>query len=150
MRAFPMIPVLTLTVLLIAMPTAYAQGQNALDGAWELVEATNADGNAVESTGMLIFSVGHYSWIRIFDSGRPSYSSQDEATDAQKVAAFNSFGSNAGSYTVSGSTLTRDPAAAKNPYVYAPDNRIVSTYAIDGRTLTLTNMNGVEMYTRLD
>ncbi len=150
MRTLPIITVLALVVSLIAMPAGKAQGQTALEGAWELMEATDADGNAVESMGMLIFSGGHYSWIRLFGSGRPSYTSQSEATDAQKVAAFNSFGSNAGSYTVSGSTLTRDPAAAKNPYVYAPDNRLVSTFAIDGRTLTLTNMNGVEIYTRLD
>ena len=150
MRTFLLITTLTLAVSTLAMPTAQAQGQNSLVGAWQLTEATDADGSALDAMGMVIFSGGHYSWIRLFGSDRPSYSSQDEATDAQKVDAFGSFGANAGSYSVSGATLTRDPAAAKNPYVYAPGNTLVATFEIEGRTLTITGANGVERYTRLD
>jgi len=150
MRTSLLITVLTLAISTIATPTAQAQGQSPLVGAWELTEATDADGNVIEATGMMIFSAGHYTWIRVSDSNRPDYSSQDEATDAQKVAAFESFGSNAGTYTVSGSTLTRDPVAAKNPYVYAPDHRIVGDFEIEGRTLTITSTRGVETYSRLE
>jgi hypothetical protein len=144
----------TITVLLAGLflaTFAQAQGPSALVGAWELTEGTAPDGSTGEATGMLVFSGGHYSWIQTFGGDRPSYSSQDEATDAQKLVAFESFGANAGSYTVSGSTLTRDPAAAKNPYVYAPDSTIVATFAIEGRTLTITGENGaVTKYSRLD
>lgn len=151
MRAFPIITILMLAVSTMAIPTAQAQGQNSLVGAWELTEGTAPDGSTGESSGMLVFSGGHYSWLQIFGSDRPSYSSQDEANDAQKLAAFESFGANAGSYTVSGSTLTREPAVAKNPYVYAPGNTIVATFAIEGRTLTITGANGaVTKYSRLD
>ncbi len=135
----------------MAIPAAQAQGQSSLVGTWELTEATAPDGSTGEASGMLVFSGGHYSWIQTFGSDRPSYSSQDEATDAQKVAAFESFGANAGSCTVSGSTVTRDPALAKNPYVYAPGRTIVATFSIQGRALTITDANGaVSKYSRLD
>lgn len=150
MRTFLFTAALTLAVPLFLVPSAQAQSPNALVGAWELTEATNADGDNSAATGILIFSAGHYSWIQA-SGGRPSYASQAEASDAQRVAAFNSFGANAGSYTVSGRTLTRDPAVAKNPYVYAPDRTIVGTFTIEGSMLTITSENGaVSRYRRLD
>ena len=140
------------TLLVVGMFLAPVALADDLVGAWEITESIVADGTPIENVGgMIVFTAsGHYSWIRMGGT-RPSYPSQAEATDAQKIAAFETLGANAGTYTVSGSTLTRDPAAAKNPYVYAPGNTTVRTFQIDGRTLTLTNQNGaVEKLRRIE
>jgi hypothetical protein len=140
------------TLLAVGMLLAPVALADDLVGAWEMTESIEADGTPRENVGgMIVFAAsGHYSWISIRGT-RPNYPSQAEATDVQKTAAFETFGANAGTYTASGSTLTRDPAAAKNPYVYAPGNTIVQTFQIDGRTLTLTAQSGaVQKYRRLE
>lgn len=137
-----------IVVVSLALPTA--QTTNPLVGAWEYTEGTRADGTSVENpVGMIVFTNTHYSHIRV--SGmRPQYASQAEATDAEKIAAFDTLAANAGTYEVSGSTLTLRPSVAKNPNVYAPGNSIELTFTIDGKTLATTSSTGVLKFVRVE
>ena len=139
-------------LLLLAVFAAWAQAGNPLVGAWVVAEGTTLPGGTLveNPSGMMIFTGRHYSWI-IFFGKRPNYTWAYDATDAQKVEIFQTFGAHAGTYTVSGSTVTLRPEAAKHPYMYAPGYTDVWKLEIDGKTLTLTNeRGGVRKLTRVE
>ena len=133
----------------VAAPSA--QGSNPLVGVWEATEETTPDGGTMLSNvgGIAIYTAGgHYAWMRAYGT-RPTYPSQAEATDAQRLAAFNTFSANGGTYTVSGSMVTHHPSVAKNPFVSAPGAGAPQTFQIQGKTLTMTNQQGrIRKFTR--
>ena len=141
-----------MVLLLLAALTASAQARNPLVGVWTVAEGTTLPSGSVRENpkGMLIFSGRHFSWI-IFFGKRPDYRSPAEATDPQKVAVFETFGANAGTYTVSGSTVTLHLEAAKHPYMHAPGYTEEWNFKTDGNTLTMTNARGgVRKLTRVE
>jgi len=85
---------------------------------------------------LLIFTKKHYSLILI-PTPRPDLPQQN-ATDAQKVATWESFMASAGTYEVKGNTFTAISSAAKNPIAMAPDGWITSEFKIEGNTLITT------------
>jgi hypothetical protein len=144
--------VAVVVLLLLGAVAASAQARNPLVGAWAVAEGTTLPSGSVRENprGMMMFTGRHYSWI-IFFGKRPNYRSPDEATDAQKVAVFETFGAHAGTYTVSSSTVTLHLEAAKHPYMHAPGYTEVWNFKIDGKTLTMTNTRGgVRMLTRIE
>jgi hypothetical protein len=60
-----------------------------------------------------------------------------ESTDAEKVAAFDSFIANSGTYELTDSTLTTRPMVAKNP-TFMAGGSLTFTYQIEGDDLRLT------------
>ena len=50
----------------------------------------------------------------------PGYASNDAATDAEKVASFDTIYVNSGGYTVSGNMLTLSPMVAKSAFAMEP------------------------------
>jgi Lipocalin-like domain len=141
-----------MVLLLLAALAASAQARNPLVGTWAVAEGTTLPSGAVREnpSGMMIFTGRHFSWI-IFFGKRPNYTSPAEATDAQKVAVFETFGANAGTYTGSGSAVTLHYTAAKHPYMHAPGYTEVWNFKLDGKTLTMTSkQGGVRKLTRVE
>jgi hypothetical protein len=120
--------------VLLALPTTLAaqsqrqsSGASSLEGVWKLVERTVTGAGARTETnppGLFIATRGYYSsqWVGGTTSRKASAPPQDAAklTDAEKISRFEQwdrFGSNAGTYHVSGSTLTTRPLIAKNQSV---------------------------------
>jgi len=139
-------------LLLLAALTISGQSRNPLVGVWTIAEGTTLPSGSVRENpkGMLIFTGRHFSWI-IFFGTRPDYTSPAEATDAQKVAVFETFGATAGTYTVSGSAVTLHLEAAKHPYMHAPGYTEEWNFKVDGKALTMTNTRGgVRKLTRVE
>jgi hypothetical protein len=86
-----------------------------LKGAWRVIETTT-DGkvNAKPEPGLYLFTDRHYSIMRVTEP-RKAFPEQPTAQD--KVAAFDPFIANSGTYEVKGSQLVTKPAVAKNPNV---------------------------------
>src|SRR6185503_4365905 len=81
----------------------------------------------------------HYSAVRLNGTRPlPNYASNDAATDAEKVASFNTIYVNSGGYTVNGNMLTLSPMVAKSAFAMAHGRTIQSTMAIIGNTMTPT------------
>jgi hypothetical protein len=111
---------LVLGVVAMAMlTTVFTAAQTAsLKGAWRVVEVTGADGkaNAKPEPGLYIFTDRHYSIIRV-TAARTAY--PEKPTDKDKVAAFDPFIANSGTYQVTGTQLMTQPMVAKNPNAMA-------------------------------
>jgi Lipocalin-like domain len=94
-----------------------------LKGAWKIVEQSARSPNGDWTVGatphlsLYIFTDKHYSYMfapglaprRLF-AGDPN-----QPTDAEKVAAYNSFVAGSGTYTLTGSTLMFNAVLHKNP-----------------------------------
>ncbi len=140
---------LTALAVVIFMPlTAQAQS-SALQGAWQTTEVsfTSPDTSWTETSlqpSLTIFAKQHYSIMfvpgteprSLFAGDEPTFGSF-EPTDAEKLAAYDSFIANSGTYQVSGSTLTTRPMVAKNPN-FMSGGSFTFTYQIEGDTLRLT------------
>lgn len=131
-----------LVVAATALPVA--QTAPSLQGAWRVTEIVVTGANAATNTspqpGLYVFTGQHYSIITV-NTARTDFGNAADAaklTDAEKMAryeAWNAFTANAGTYQISGSTLTTRPMVAKNPGVMGTS--ATREFKIDGRTLTL-------------
>ena len=134
-----------MTVLAFVVAAATVSGQSApanpLMGAWKVDGA---------QPGLYIFAKQHYSFARVQGEPLPDYPSNDKATDAQKVAVFNTLYLNSGTYTVAGNTLATKAMMAKskfaiggagNQYEFAISrNSLTLTQKPSGATLKLTRL----------
>ena len=138
-----------LLVLLPGIAIAQQGTASPIDGVWRLSDITalgpNGSTNNSPQPSLIIFARGHYSWVHV--SGTAPRKSRPVAaasmlTDAEKIAAFeewNPLTTNAGTFDIKGSTVTRRPIVAKNVGVMGPTaNPIVQEFKIDGNTLTIT------------
>jgi len=116
-----------------------------IDGVWKNVEstATNDQGtqtNAITQPNLTIFSRGHYATMRVTGAdARPTLPNQP--TDEQLLAAWRRFAANAGTFQISGSTLTTKVIVAKNPNATAAGSENTSTFEIHGDELVRTFKN---------
>lgn len=122
-------------VALVALSPCTASAQS-IEGAWRLAEYSSPDGPTyTDPPSLMIFADGYYSrvFVRTNDTRQPL---NEASTDADRVAAWNPFVSNSGTYTISGSTLTLLATVAKMPST----NRTPNTweFRIEGNTLRLT------------
>ena len=155
---------LVVAVLVVtASPSSRAQTPPSLQGAWRVTEVVvtgpNAETNKSPQPGLFLFTKQHYSIITVNGPvARKDFGAAKDPgklTDAEKLAryeAWDKFSANAGTYQVSGDTLTTHPIVAKNPAVMGP--AITRQFKIDGNTLTLIRKNlpgqpGGESTTRL-
>lgn len=113
-------------------------------GAWMLESITAPDGTEMmQHPGLFLYTGTHYSSMFVIgDEARAGIS--EEATDAEKLAAYDSFVANSGRYEIDGDQLTSWAYVAKNPnYMHAfPDNAGTLTFAVQGDELTLTSNRG--------
>jgi len=121
-----------MTVLAFVVAAATVSGQSAaanpLMGAWKVDGA---------QPGLYIFAKQHYSFARVQGEPLPDYPSNDKATDAQKVAVFNTLYLNSGTYTVAGNTLATKAMMAKSKFAIGGAGNQYE-FAISGNSLTLT------------
>ena len=122
--------VMTLLALVVAATTLSGQSApaNPLVGAWKVEGA---------QPGLYIFTRQHYSFARIQGAPLPDYPSNDKATDADKVAVFNTMYLNTGTYTVTGNTLATRAMVAKSKFAIGGAGNQYE-FAIAGNSLTLT------------
>jgi len=89
-----------------------------LEGVWRLAEVTVTGANpstAVDPASVFIFAETHYSMMRTVGSQpRMTFAAVNPSSD-EKLGAYDSFLANAGTYELSGTTLTVRPIVAKHP-----------------------------------
>ena len=140
--------------LAIALVTATANAQfkaTPLTGTWSVTEIKTTGPNARTIShpqpGLLIFTGNHYS-LMIIDSDQPRADLQNpqikKPTADELLATWGPFTAAAGTYEISGDTLTMRPSVAKNPQVMAPGNVLLNTFKIEKKTLTLTRTRNGE------
>ncbi|HYR87440.1 MAG TPA: hypothetical protein VE422_25375 [Terriglobia bacterium] len=114
--------------------------RNPLTGAWKVAEIADANASPITSPqpGLYIFAGQHYSFARINGTKPlPSYPSNDKATDADKVAVFNSLYFNTGTYTVTGNMLATKAMVAKSAFAIGGAGNQYE-FKINGNNLVLT------------
>ena len=117
-----------------------------LQGVWQTVEITIGGANprtiTVPKSGpyFTIFTAKHYSRTEVQSDGTPRTPIADvaKATADELRAVWGPVVAEAGTYDVSGDTLTLHPQASKSPAAMASGAFIVCTFKIDGSTLTIT------------
>lgn len=138
------IPVTALALVAVVMAFRPAPDEtftaSSLNGAWETVEVhaelqdttwTRAD----ERPNMVIYSDGHWASVRIAGDGWREDLPEDDATDEQLLEAWRPLRAAAGSYTVSGSTLTSTTAISKSPNAMNAKRANTSEFKLDGDKL---------------
>ncbi len=125
----------------IFMPLTAQSQSSALQGAWTITEVsvTTPDTSWTEANpqpGLYIFLEPHYSTL-IVQGSEPRELFSDDPTDAERIAAFDPFVANSGTYEVSGTTLTVRPLVALHPNSMS-NNSYTYTYRVEGDTLRLT------------
>ena len=135
---------MTLLALVVAAATVSGQSAatNPLIGAWKVDSA---------QPGLYVFAKQHYSFSRVQGEPLPEYPSNDKATDAQKVAVFNTLYLNSGTYTVTGNMLATRAMMAKSKFAIGGAGNQYE-FAISGNSLTLTQKpsGAVHKLTRLE
>src|SRR5437867_2725471 len=122
--------VMALLALVFAAATVSGQSSatNPLMGAWKVDGA---------QPGLYLFTKGHYSFSRVQGTALPDYPSNDKATDADKVAVFNTLYLNSGTYTVTGNTLATKAMVAKSKFAIGGAGNQYD-FTITGNALVLT------------
>ena len=122
--------VMTLLAFVVAAATVSGQSAatNPLVGAWKVESA---------QPGLYVFTKQHYSFSRVQGEPLPDYPSNDKATDAQKVAVFNTLYLNSGTYTVTGNMLATKAMMAKSKFAIGGAGNQYE-FAVSGNSLTLT------------
>lgn len=121
-----------------------------LEGAWEMAEfhLTGPDTSftiTAPQPSLYVFLERHYSLMHVpgdqpralFGGPEPTLGSV-APTDAEKVAAYDSFIGNAGTYEGNGGRLTLRPIVAKNPNLMA-GGTLTYGYYFEGEVLWLTS-----------
>ncbi len=123
-----------------------------LQGVWQTVEITIAGPTprtiafADPRPNLTIITARHYSRTEVQSEGpRPIIADVAKATADELRTTWGPFVGEAGTYEVSGTTLTMRPLASKNPAAMVAGAFIVYTYKLDGNTLWVAqerNQNG--------
>jgi hypothetical protein len=125
-------------------PAANQPAGASLQGAWQTVKISIGGASPREltvaqpSAYLTIFTAKHYSRTEIqSDAPRPILADASKATADELRAVWGPVVAEAGSYEVSGDTLTLHPQASKSPAAMASGALIVCTFKVDGATLTI-------------
>ena len=119
--------------------TLVAQAQSSLEGAWEIEEVTVAGGSAAGTNmrpqpGVFIFTANHYSIVLVpGNEPRPLFT--DQTSDQQRLAAYDRFIANTGTYETNGATIQIRPMVAKNPAAMAGEG-FSAEYSVQGNSMT--------------
>ena len=120
-------------VVLLGIPAGVAAQSDTspLDGAWAA---------AGPGSGLVVFSGQHYSMTLITDVDRPDFvaAGGPETASANHLrAVWGPLIANAGTFEVSGNTLTIRPTVAKQPFAMAPGAFVEFSCTLEGDTLEL-------------
>jgi hypothetical protein len=122
-----------------------------LEGAWSVVSirVTGPDSaaNTAVQPSVFLFGDKYYSMMRVTGNQPRTLAAKDSATDAEKLAAYDSFVANTGTYEVADSTLTTHPVVARSPnFMSGGSDRY--HFRVSGDTLWLSN-TGADLRTRI-
>ncbi len=126
-----------------------ASSRTQLIGAWLITETsvTTEEGTTTNENpqpGVYIFTERHFSNMLIPNKeGRPPFSTA--RTDAERLAAYDNFIADSGSYELTDSSLTTHNIIAKEPNVMPPynvDDGLTYGYSFEGESLVLTLRGG--------
>jgi hypothetical protein len=113
-----------------------------LEGAWSItsIRVTGPDSaaNATVQPSLYLFGDKHYSMMRVTGNQPRTLAATDSDTDAEKLASYNSFIANTGTYEVADSTLTIHPVVARSPN-YMSGGSDIYHFRVGGDTLWLSN-----------
>lgn len=113
-----------------------------LEGAWSIasIQVTGPDSaaNTAVQPSLYLFDDKHYSMMRATGNQPRTLFATDSATDAEELAAYNSFIANTGTYEVADSTLTIHPVVARNPNFMSGGSDKYQ-FRVSGDTLWLSN-----------
>jgi hypothetical protein len=139
MRTF----VLTLACLGLVGPADQSRSTS-LQGTWQTVKIVISGANARTITVpeprqyLTIFTAKHYSRTEIqSEQPRPLLPNPAAATADELRAVWGPVVAEAGTYGISGETLTMHPQASKSPAAMASGAFIVCSFKLDGTTLTI-------------
>ena len=147
---------IALAALTAILLTACERGERAehsespLEGAWSVasIHVTGPDSaNATVQPSLFLFGDKHYSMMRVTGTQPRALAATDSATDAEKLAAYNSFIANTGTYEVADSMLTIHPVVARSPN-YMSGGSDKYHFRVNGDTLWLSN-TGADIRTRI-
>jgi hypothetical protein len=115
-----------------------------LQGAWRTIDVNIAGPNArnfpvaKNAPYLTIFTARHYSRTEVqSEAPRPILADAARASADELRSVWGPVVCEAGTYDVSGSTITMHPLVSKSPAAMAAGAFIVSTFTIDGDTLTI-------------
>jgi hypothetical protein len=132
-----MIPIVLFGALLFGQSTS----KKPLEGAWKVAEIVITGDGAINvpnaQPGLFIFAQKHYSMFYVSGSQPRTLFKGENATNEEKIAAYDSFVANTGTYEISGSTITIHPMVARNPNFMAGGFDKYQ-FRIEGNTLWLT------------
>lgn len=125
-------------------PPSAAPAAGPLEGAWKIVEWSGAGADtswtqAATQPSLYLFGKEHYSVMYIngtearalFELGTPG------GTEAERVAAYDTFIANSGTYAISGMNVTTSPMVAKWPNYMTRDQSATFAYRKEGNNLWL-------------
>ena len=141
---FRILKSLMLLVLCATAVSAQSSKKKPIEGVWKVTEivVTGAGASNVPNPqpGLIIFARKHYSVMWVPGNQPRSLFKGEDPTNEEKIAAYDSFVANSGTYEVEGATLTLHPMVARSPNFMAGG---VSKYQlrIEGTTLWLTQKN---------
>jgi hypothetical protein len=140
-KAKTIIACLTALVVLVIVQSAAAQG-NRLQGVWKTTELSMSGPNAFKNSNpqpdLWIFAKTHYCSAAITSEKPRPNQPVEKATDAQKLAIWDAFDADAGTYEVKGTTLIMQAVVAKDPEDMQPGKPHIFDFKIEGNTLLLT------------
>jgi len=124
--------------VLMVVQSAAARGK--LEGVWKVTQITFTGPNARTvnpiEPGIWIFTKKHASYVSVYSDTPRLPLPPNDATDAQKAAAWTPFNAAASTYEVKGSTVTFHTIVTKR--LTKPGELITSDFKIDGNTLSIT------------
>jgi len=135
---------LTILVLFTTAISAQNSTKKPIEGVWKVTEivVTGADAAnvATPQPGLIIFARKHYSVIWIPGNQPRSLFKGEDPTNEEKIAAYDSFVANSGTYEVAGETLTLHPVVSRSPNFMA-GGAAKNQFRIEGTKLWLIQKN---------
>jgi hypothetical protein len=140
----------TLAATLLAACQRAESPEPPLEGAWSIVSIRVTGPDSAATTvqpNLFLFTDRHYSMMRVTGNQPRTLAAKDSVTDAEKLAAYDSFVANSGTYEVADSTLTTHPIVARSPN-FMSGGSDKYTFRVSGDTLWLSN-TGADLRTMI-
>jgi hypothetical protein len=123
-------------------PEAREAREPGLEGAWSIVSirvtGPDSSANTTVQPSVYLFGDTHYSMMRVTGNQPRTLAAADSVTDAEKLAAYDSFVANTGTYEVADSTITIHPIVARSPNFMSGGSDKYH-FRVSGDTLWLSN-----------
>ena len=131
-------------VLCTTIVSAQSSTKKSIEGVWKVTEivVTGEDASSVPNPqpGLIIFTQKHYSVMWVPGNQPRSLFKGENPTNEEKIAAYDSFVANSGTYEVAEGTLTLHPMVARSPN-FMGGGISKNQLRIEGTTLWLTQKN---------